>query len=590
MRIPSLVSRVILLSALLFGAETALADFGFCENAEYMAVFDERLSASSCDVVDTIPITANGQTTRMRILKLRGSALGEQEALKARFIELARSVEVAMERMGNISIGDVSVLLTDSLPTHGEHAHTWTLDRARYLPPPVERRTADRECQIAFYKGDSHTLEAFYFAYAHELFHCMQYRLWERQMAVGDAKLWWSEGTADYFAYLSRPGSTAHDDHLLRFDHTSERTALHDMSYESVVFFAWWAQTRGASAIPAFMDQMPLHGGLTQVEALRNTVTSDEWSEFSRAYLDRNIQLPGGRRIPSNPLQGEPLRISDAGVFRLPTANYVVERRPITFAPGRAYQLSFEGRPEDARIKWAEAVGTGWSEPPSTVLACESEVGYREVRGTKWNSTAGVMRVSIPDRETHCNCLVGEWWMTGPSLVTNLKRRAHRSVESHTIVGGGLRLIFNPDATPTSLGTGRYVHDRLVYRSEYRPESGTRLVETTLEDSSPIFWGGTSLGTLMITFQHPSRRPEGTVNTSTYMRSRHVPNSRGEDGVSRPVTKAEPLLLANVGLLGPLLGGSAYQCTANSLRIERSHPDATYYFDFVRGRAPTTTR
>jgi hypothetical protein len=585
MRIPSLVSKIILLSSLLFGAETALAEFGSCDDAEYMAVFDERLGASSCELVDTITITANGQTSTMRVLKLRGSALGEREALKARFRELARSVGVAMEKMGTVSLGDVSVLLTDTPPPYGEYAHTWTLDDRLHVPPPPQRRIAKRECQIAFFKNDGHTLEAFYFSYAHELFHCMQYRLWERQMVSGDAGLWWGEGTAHYFAYLARPGSTEFDAHLLRFDQTSVRTALYDMGYETVVFFAWWAQTRGERAIPAFMERMPLPGGQTQLEALRNVVTSDEWSEFSRAYLDRSIRLPEGRLIPSHPLPGEPLRISDAGAFPLATTNYVVTRRPITFAPGRAYQLSFEDRPTDARLKWAELAGTGWSEPPSTVTACDSEVQFREVRGTSWSDTAGTMRVSVPDRATHCNCLVGEWRMTEPSLLTNLRRRANRNVEFQTIVSGGLRLVFNPAATPAGMGTGRYVHERLVYRSEYRPGSGTHFVETILDDSSPIFWGS-GLGSLMIAFQNPSRRPEGTVNTSTYLTGRSVPNSRGEDGVNRPITKTEPLMLAVSGV-GPLLGGSSYECRANSLHIESAgYPDGTHTFDFLRVLGP----
>ncbi|OOG39755.1 hypothetical protein B0B52_14075 [Polaromonas sp. A23] len=518
------------------------------------------------------------------------------------FHELARSVGAAMEKMGTVSLGNVSVLLTDTPPVvDDEYGHTMTLD-AQYGAYSPARKIVERECQIAFFKGARATSpEAFFFALSHELFHCMQYRLWEGQMAAGlragrdtgrglaNAGWWWIEGTAHYFAYLSRPGAAEYDPSLLPFDQSSVRTSLYEMmSYDTAVFFAWWGQTRGHSAIPAFIAQMPSRPSprQEQLEALRRVVTSDEWSEFSRAYLDRNIQLPGGRLIPSNPQQGEPLRISDAGEFPLPTTNYVVERRPIIFAPGRAYNVSFEGRPADARIKWAASAGTGWSDPPATVLACESEAQFREVRSTSSSDTAGVMRVSIPDRDTNCNCVVGEWRMTEPSLLENLRRRAHRSVESHTIVSGRLYLIFNPDATPTSLGTGRYVHENLVYRSQHRPESGTSLVETALKDSSPIFWG-TGVGSLMIAFQNPSRRPEGTVNTSTYMRRPHVPNSRGEDGVTLPVTKKEPLLLAVAGV-GPLLGGSTYQCSGNNLHIESTgYPDGTHTFDFVRISSPT---
>jgi hypothetical protein len=586
MRMPSLIARIILLTSLLLGAETALADFGSCADAEYMHVFDVRLGASECDVVGVTTITARGRTTQLRVLKLRGSVLGDSEALMARFRELARSVGAAMEQMGNVSVGDVSVLLTDSRPPDGSYAHTWTLDAARDELRPLRRRNMERECQMAFFKGDNHTEESyFYLAYAHEIFHCMQYLLWPRQMGAGDAGSWWIEGTADYFALLARPGATRLDPHFLRFDTKSVNTALYDMSYETAVFFAWWGQTRGHNAIPAFMDQMPSRADQTQLEALQHVVTSDTWSEFSRAYLDKNIRLPGGRTIPSNPVQGETLRISDAGVFRLPAHSYVVARRPITFAPGRAYHLSFEGRPADARIKWAESPGTGWSEPPSTVSACESEAKFREVRGTTSSDTAGTLRVSVLDRNTHCNCLVGDWWMTEASLLADLRRHADRKVESQTIVSGGLRLSFNPDATPTSNGTGHYVHDHLVYRSQYRPGSGPNFVETTLDDSSPIFWN-TGMGSLMIAFQHPFRR-EGTVHTETHMRKRHYPNSRGEDGVSQPITKSGPLLLAEVGV-GPLLGGSTYECRANSLHIESAlHPDGTHYFDFIRAPVPT---
>jgi hypothetical protein len=70
------------------------------------------------------------------------------------------------------------------------------------------------------------------------------------------------------------------------------------------------------------------------------------------------------------------------------------------------------------------------------------------------------------------------------------------------------------------------------------------------------------------------------------MTARHVPNARGEDGVSRPITSDAPIIPAYGGL-GPNLGGG-YQCRGNSLQIGTpGDPVTGYNFEFTRIGRPS---
>ena len=84
---------------------------------------------------------------------------------------------------------------------------------------------------------------------------------------------------------------------------------------------------------------------------------------------------------------------------------------------------------------------------------------------------------------------------------------------------------------------------------------------------------------LTIAYARPGT-PFGTVHRETHTAVRHYPNERGEDGVSRPLTKDEPLIW---GLMGPFLGGR-YTLTGNQLHFGAppGYPLDGYAFDFIR--------
>ena len=228
MRLRLLLVCAISCLASVWFAPAALA-FGDCGDAAYMQTFDDRLRAGSCDVIGVVDIRWSGGSAHMRLIKEHSSTIGSAAALMEQVRELAGRVGSAMDQIGGLSIPDVTVLLTDLMPPAREDAHA-DIQRTPKL---------ERECAVAFYKSRTGmSRDQFVFTYAHELFHCIQFKMFLAKM-VGHSDNWWTEGTAEYFAYLARPGYSGDDSFISQFDAESDAQSLHTMEYETIAFFAW---------------------------------------------------------------------------------------------------------------------------------------------------------------------------------------------------------------------------------------------------------------------------------------------------------------------------------------------------------------
>ncbi len=538
--------------------------FGDCNSAAYMATFDGRLHAGACDVLDTTQIRWGVRSVDMRLIKMHSAAMGaaEQADVAHKAHALADAVGAAMSHIGNVDIAPVTVLFTDLGPPHGEDAHA----DIPHTPGLAQ------ECAITFYKSrEGLTLDQFVFTYAHELFHCIQFKTWLNQMGAADSS-WWSEGTAEYFAYLAVPSHSGDDGYITDFDTLSQTRSLLQMTYENAAFFAWLAQASPA-AIHTFIDRMPAGGG-SQLAALQNAVPPEQWVAFEEAYLDREIVLPGGRPLPSNPSPGGTLTISGTRSLALQAQPYVVERVSLVFQRGHNYELVFQDQPGDARIRWKESDAGAWQEPPAAVPACDIEMRKRMMWGTTSSETAGHMVVKVREGAADtCSCVPGSWNLSSASLQTNVQAISPRENRC-TFEGGTLQITFNQDADSGGRATGIYAINGVTWTCVH-PDSGT--TRTVVTGTDGINWASVQ-SVLFLGFQNVAHAV-GTVHTE----------SRGRDGST---SSHDAPLVPAYSALGPFLGGR-FRCAGNLLHIDPppGHPpDPNYAFDLTRIGAPPEPR
>lgn len=530
--------------------------FGNCADDFYMKTFDERLGGMNCDIIGTVDIRWSGGSAKMRVIKPHDAPSDENAAMMGRVRELAARVGAAMDQVGHVSIADVTVLMTGMRPTEVNLVAQADIQRKPGL---------GRECAVAFYKQPTPvSVDEFVFFYAHELFHCIQYRTWPAAMDAAH-DLWWTEGTAEYFAHLARPGTTTGDAWVQNFDVRSPSVSLLQMQYENVVFFAWLAQTQGPGAIASFARSMSPGAG--QLAALQGAVSSDMWLEFAKAYLDRRIQLPGGRPLPSRPLMGDKLDVYSTRDLPLPISPYVLARETVVFKRGHKYQLSLNGRPDDARVQWAKPSDGRWGDTPSEIDPCDADEDYRVLWLTTRSSTAGTVKVRAGEHKSVCNCLVGSWEMTQASLFPNAQEVVCKHAQSCT-VGGSLLLTFNGDVGANGAATGTYAYNGVTVEGRMPPSSGVISFTKRFDGVGHTRWY-TVQNVLFMSFTDLFH-PVGTVHTRTVMRDQ-----------GRVSVKDEPML-AGVGL-GPFLGGR-YDCHGNSLHIGEppGYGMNNYSFDFLR--------
>ncbi len=224
------------------------------------------------------------------------------------------------------------------------------------LPPEASATTYGNECTIILYKTDEgRNDDQFYFAISHELFHCIQYATWDDASRAGAAiSNWWMEGTAEYFAELANPGTTAGDSNIQSYDAQFNRSIL-TLEYENVVFFSWYAQSHGGpEAIKVFIDGMP---GSSSNAGNSSALRSRAWcrsatGSSSRGHAEHRIMLPGDRLLPRMPHTADTITISGDDQFNLPSTRYAVQYADLLFELPHYYETGIQDAPPDSGTQW----------------------------------------------------------------------------------------------------------------------------------------------------------------------------------------------------------------------------------------------
>lgn len=391
-----------------------------CTMPDYAAEADHRLAGvTDCQDVDRFSIDTPVGTRQVKIIK-DGSMPAGFDAPFPLVREGIERAAAALRRIGNGRVDDVVVLVSGLLPDPD------AVDGRTTVHGVTDAPYAD-ECLIIVYPGNAGAVDLG-FTTAHEFFHCVQYATAGDQMAAfgsGQPSGWWVEGSAEWFANLAYPGATNSDDRVHAFDGKSPDVALTRLSDSNgaVVFFFWFGEKYGYSAIVPFMQSMPTGGAeAEQMNALARNLSPDDAQKLVQDYLDRRIRQPGGRAIPSQPREGKTFIFAgDRQTEQIHADRLTLHRASLIFTCG-TWTLQMSGE----KGKWAVREESGaWERLPTTIeVAPKQEKRYRlGAIGTGDDGFALTITVTREDSGGHClcnmptpetlarldQCLVGDW-------------------------------------------------------------------------------------------------------------------------------------------------------------------------------------
>lgn len=341
----------------------AWADFGDCAAPGYLAPVEDRAPAGGidCDEDERFTITTPEGPREVRIVVDATTPPTNRVALVG---QLRRGIEAsaaALMAIGEGAPDDVTVWAADLSGVRGAFE-----DNAQAVRSPDG-------CQIAFYAqtpgpgGPPFTI-------AHEFFHCVQFAA-HGENVYRDASAWWVEGTAEWFANVAIPGSSASAGYVAAFDAVSPDTALTAMETESVVFFFWLSEEFGLSMPFGLMRAMPTTGGESaQRAALASFLAPDDFQRFAEAYMDRDIHLPGGGPAGVNPFPGNTYVWRQSREHEMESDSFVLHRANLEFQCG-----NWEITRHEEQGTWHVSRDEGpWEEMPEEVSSDgETLIEYR---------------------------------------------------------------------------------------------------------------------------------------------------------------------------------------------------------------------
>ena len=400
---------LLLLCAGLSGWAPSAFALGNCSSDAYVRSFDARLSGAGCvPLVETTIRWAGGRQPLRMVTSVESAAEPSLAYLIAPIRSLAERTGRAMDEMGGVEIAPVTIYLTSLPPPPELGASQPTAALARPFPD---------ECEVVFYwspEGESY--DFLMFTLAHELFHCISAKSF-LSVYNHESAIWWSEGSAEYFAHLAYPGTSFSDGEVAEFDAGSPAQPLWNFTYSSVPFFFWLGQNEGSNAVSRLVHGLATgDGAAAEHAALRRMISPEQWKQFGEAYLDGKIRQPAGRLMASTPQPGALRRITGPTTHRVASQPFVLHRERLSFARGKLYSLTQTGIDAGLSIGFSDTPGV-WIAPPDNVTACREDVLYRVLATTTEASGAATYEIGQPpgmDSEGAC-CLVGEWSPTQAS-------------------------------------------------------------------------------------------------------------------------------------------------------------------------------
>lgn len=535
---------LLLLCLGLCGVAPAAFALGNCSSDAYVRSFDERLGGTTCvPLVETTVTWAGGRQPLRLVTTAENAREPSLVHLIAPIRQLAERMGPAMDQMGGIEIQPVTIFLT-SLPPPPEPGEP--------RPTAALARPYSDECEVVYYWSDgAETYDLLTFTLAHELFHCISAKSF-LEVYNHDSAVWWSEGSAEYFAHLAYPGTAFSDGEIAEFDAGSPTQPLWNFSYSSVPFFFWLGQTEGPNSVSRLVHGLATaDGAAAEHAALRRMVSPEQWKRFGEAYLDRTIRQPGGRAMASTPQPGALRRIAGPVSLRVASQPFVLHRERLTFARGKLYAL------QQTSIDAGLSVGFSaepevWTSPPDTVAACREDVAYRVLATTTEAAGAAVYDITQPDGMDSVGacCLVGEWTPTPASR--NAEAALLGEIGAPKIAAAGASLSCEPPEGAWTLsfaadGTGRVDWEGFTNVCTVHAQGGAMTQASTRNGTTGFEWQTRAAGA------GTARYVENSLEWTLLMKLGPM------TVMDRTAADAGPSVDSN---------GFAYQCTADTLSVQ----------------------
>jgi hypothetical protein len=280
-------------------------------------------------------------------------------------------------------------------------------------------------------------------------------------------KMWWSEGSAEYFSNVVYPDVDYEYRFANAFDAQSATTPLYHMGYENFGFFQFLANRWGDNAVITFLESMPTTGGASdQQDRLAAWPGMQEvFHDFGKAYLDLNIPDTSGGTLPLTPTYDHIVEVPQGALHQeYSPAPFVLDRHELFFVDDTRFSVRRELVDGDGRDSANQGGRPGaWGPLPPTVnTSCgEGEYLLLVTSAVPSGSPAGVVSIDTDgqplEEGVDCEaCLLGTWELDNSSYLFHMGG-AWPLVAASLPSGGGdivptgvfgvMSLTFNEDGT-----------------------------------------------------------------------------------------------------------------------------------------------
>lgn len=461
-----LVAVALLVGAILY--VRASERFGDCNSVEYLRRFDARLAEGlgalgrddfQCVVALEVPVDTPAGERHIRVIRHVASDWAEGPGVSASVSTGVHGSAVALPRLGDFRLGNATVLLLDDFGPGGQHENFGEIAAWTSIGP-------NGECLITLWLlGRAARADRAGPVIAHELMHCVQFAsLSAGQMGsatpggASGGGTWWMEGSADWFSTVALPAAPFIAGRVRRFDIDSPTVALHRMTYDAFVFFAWFGGARGPEAVLPFLHGMAERSDASaQQAAMRDALPESAWLQFAKDYLDQRIRDGHGASIDSAPAGGDDWTFTGTRTERIALEPFVLRRGYVNFECGR---WSVQATPAGHHA--VKPTRGEWGAFPSTVDALDGRP--RQFRFGAISSAAARVDLSLrATRDVACEecagtreidqCLVGTWRMTSDGMA-EFANRMMRGVAHVASVAPNATMVLGEDRTFTNTVAG----------------------------------------------------------------------------------------------------------------------------------------
>ena len=380
---------------------------GHAETGCSAADSSHDIAPGSCETVLTFTAVIAGEPVSVTVVA--DSSLGVTPHRAGEIRMIIDRTAVRLSEMALTGFPDITIALADGLAADAGDADGVT-------------SMVGRDCLIALSEPSLGTDTGLLrHTTAHEVFHCAQYALQPRLADLVSAA-WWSEGSAEWFANWVYQGTSYSAGYVSQFDADSVHTPVTGMDYPAAVFFAWYGQVHGPTAVADFIR------GLTgSADDLASAVGESGWQAFADAYFDRAIRWPGGFALPSTPDRGPSHTFADSTMLTMEAERYLLYRADLVFEAG---YWSLENEVEAGRYD----VGEGGEQLPDAIeTECEQPTRLRLHGGGVGADGFRLTVYATLDEEAVCTgcieapafdrCLVGTWQFSAGGPVEWLRRQ-----------------------------------------------------------------------------------------------------------------------------------------------------------------------